>query len=121
MGVKSAAISANPGDGEVVKVWFKSELPDQNTPELIKIMWAQVVRPVADLAYHVVMSAIRVGQLIVEAVSYCYFRHHPETLEKMEGAVDGSNVHIRIGLFGPAEYFVHSHMPSTLGYYGENQ
>jgi hypothetical protein len=105
----------------VVQVRFKSELTDQNIPELVQIVRTQVVRPVTDLTYHVVVCAIRVSQLIVEPVSYCYFSDHPKTLEQMEGAVDCGNVHVRIGFFGPAEHLVHSHMSSALGYYGENQ
>jgi hypothetical protein len=105
----------------VVQVRFKAELTDQNVPELVKIMRTQVVGPVADLTYHVVMRAIRVSQLVVETVSYGDLSHHPETLEKVEGSVDCGNVHVRIGLFGPAEYLIHSHMPTTLGHYGKNQ
>ena len=76
---------------------------------------------VADLTYHVVMGTIWIFQLIVETIFYSNFSHHSKTLEQMERAVDCGNIHIRISLFGLAEYFIHPHMASTLGYYGENQ
>jgi hypothetical protein len=50
-GVNSAAVSTNSGDGEVVQIRLKAELPAQNIPEFVKVMRTQVVDPVADLTH----------------------------------------------------------------------
>jgi hypothetical protein len=90
--VNSVAISTNSSDGEVVQVRFKSELTDQKVPELIKITRTQVVGSMADLTYHVMMCTIRVGQLVVQTVTYRDFSHHSKPLEKVEGTVDRGKV-----------------------------
>jgi hypothetical protein len=56
-----AAIDAHTHYGEMVQVRFKSKLVDQGIAELLKVMGAEVERPVTALADHMMVLAVGIG------------------------------------------------------------
>ena len=113
-------LGADATDCEVFQVRLEAEFLGEGIAKLLQVVRAQVKRPVANPANHVVMGSVGVGQLVVQPVSDGYLRHHPQLPEKVKSPVYGSHVHVRIGILGLLENLVHSHMTVALGHYVEH-
>ena len=63
------------------QVRLEAELLNQRPAELLQILRTQVESPVTYLTNHVVVTGVRVGQLIVQPVSYGDLGHHIQLLK----------------------------------------
>ena len=109
------AVGADAGDGEVVQVRLEVELGGEGVAEFVEVVGGEVVGAGAGAADHVMMAGVRVGDFEVEAVADGYFGDDAHALEEVEGAVDGGDVHVWVGLAGLAEDCIDVHVAAALG------
>ena len=115
------ALGAQARHGEILKVRFEVVLGGEGLPELLHIRWVQIEGVLTGGADQVMVLAVGIRHLIVEAVADAHLSNQAQLLQQVDRAVHRGDVDIRVRLLNLMEDLIHAQVSFSISDGGQDE